>query len=165
MTLKDFRIQTKLLVLIGLLTLVTVAVSAVGITRLTGMSASLIQVDTAGDAQLSGARMNQNVIALNRAEYRVAADPSADTVRAATAVTDENRKMFTERLGRARAVAGPDEAVMLDRDPGEVQDPMMARRAKMPRNLTYASVRAAVRSAMRRSNSSLRSAISWRAAR
>ena len=63
MTLKDFRIQTKLLVLIGLLTLVTVAVSAVGITRLTGMSASLIQVDTAGDAQLSGARMNQNVIA------------------------------------------------------------------------------------------------------
>jgi len=115
MTLKDFRIQTKLLVLIGLLTLVTVAVSAVGITRLTGMSASLIQVDTAGDAQLSGARMNQNVIALNRAEYRVAADPSADTVRAATAVTDENRKMFTERLGRARAVAGPDEAVMLDR--------------------------------------------------
>jgi len=115
MNLKNLRIQTKLLLLIGLLISVTLAVSAVGIARLAGMSASLLQVDAAGDAQLSGARMSQNVIALNRAEYRVAADPSAETIRAATAVSDENRRMFTERLGQARAVAGPDDAVILDR--------------------------------------------------
>ena len=58
MNLKNLRIQTKLLLLIGLLISVTLAVSAVGIARLAGMSASLLQVDAAGDAQLSGAYVN-----------------------------------------------------------------------------------------------------------
>ena len=91
--------------LIRLLTFVTVAVSVVGITRLAGMSASLPRSIRPATRSWRGARMNQDVIALNRAEYRVAADPSADTVRAATAVTD-GEPQDAHRAPRAGAGGG-----------------------------------------------------------
>lgn len=114
MNFRNFRIQTKLLLLIAVMSIVTAAVAAVGISRLSAMNAALTRVDKSSDAQLIAARMNNNVTVLNRAEYRVAANPSADAVRVSTVVTNENRKLFVERFGHLRAMAAPDEAVMLD---------------------------------------------------
>jgi methyl-accepting chemotaxis protein len=115
MGLVHLRIKTKLLLIIGLLACFTAIVAAVGIIRLNGMNASLRKVDAISDVQVLGARMNQNLVIMNRAEYRVAADPSADTVRAATAVMNDNRKMFEERFQTVRAQADPDEAAILSK--------------------------------------------------
>ena len=60
-----------------------------------------------------GARMNQNLIILNRAEYRVASDPSPETIKAAEAVVAENAKMLEDRLAKSRDGADPADLVDL----------------------------------------------------
>eukprot|EP01037_Dinobryon_pediforme_P023953 gene23953-25567_t len=104
----------KLMLLIGLMSTITIIVAALGITRLTAMNTSLAQVDDVGNWQLLGARMNQNLIIINRSEYRIAADPSAETVAAATEVNLANRKTFEDRFKQVRAAADPAEAAQLD---------------------------------------------------
>ena len=109
------RIRIKLFLLIGLLASVAIAVASVGIFRLVGANAALHEVDRIGDVQLLGARMNQNLIIMNRAEYRVAAEPSVDTVRAAQAVMDSNKKTFEERFASVRLAAGADQIDSLNK--------------------------------------------------
>jgi methyl-accepting chemotaxis protein len=115
MRLADLRIKTKLFLLIGFLAVVTCITAADGIMRLMGANATLHEVDQIGHAQLMAARMNQNLVTMNRAEYRVAADPTAETVHAARAVSDDNRKMFEERFDQVRSHAHADEVGMLDK--------------------------------------------------
>jgi methyl-accepting chemotaxis protein len=114
MRLENLRIRTKLFLLIGVMIALTGVVATIGITRLTGMNTSLFVTGAMSDVQLLGARANQNLIVMNRAEYRMAADPSIDTIRAAAAMIDSNRKQFEDRLKQARAQAGPDEIALLD---------------------------------------------------
>ena len=54
------------------------SVALVGVGRLQAIAESLFVMDRLGDVSLLGARLNQNLVVLNRAEYRIAADPSAD---------------------------------------------------------------------------------------
>jgi methyl-accepting chemotaxis protein len=115
MRLADLRIKTKLFLLIGFLALVTCTTAADGIMRLMAGNATLREVDQIDHAQLMASRMNQNLLIMNRSEYRVAADPSADTVRAAKEISDDNRKVFQERFDQIRAGAHADEIPMLDR--------------------------------------------------
>ena len=105
MKLKDFKIKTKLLLLIVLMSAVTGVVSFFGVTRLHHANESTIKVDKADSLALLGARLNQNVISLSRAEYRVASDPSADNVAGAKEILDINRKQFDDRLKQAMAAA------------------------------------------------------------
>jgi methyl-accepting chemotaxis protein len=114
MRLADLRIKTKLFLLIGFLAVVTCITAADGIMRLMAGNATLHEVDQIDQAQLMASRMNQNLVIMNRAEYRVAADPTADTVRAARAVSDDNRKLFEERFDQVRSHAHADEIAMLD---------------------------------------------------
>jgi methyl-accepting chemotaxis protein len=114
MHINNLRIRTKLLFLIAMMTAATAVVSTIGITELRGMSSALLADDAVSNVQILGARANQNLITLNRAEYRVAADPSTDTIRAAATVADNNREQFRDRIKQARAQATPDEIVMLD---------------------------------------------------
>jgi len=115
MNLRDFRIKTKLLLLIGFMSLVTAIVATVGVTRLKTIAVNLVTMDNVGDISLLGARMNQNLIILNRSEYRVVADPSAETVRQARDVYTANAKSFEERLAKSRALASPEEKASIDR--------------------------------------------------
>jgi methyl-accepting chemotaxis protein len=119
MRLSDLRIKTKLFMLIGVLLVVTGTVAVAGIMKLMGANAALHEVDQIGHERVAAARMSQNVIVMNRSEYRIAADPSADTVRAAREVADDNRKLFEDRFDKVRATATADERGMLDRISGE----------------------------------------------
>jgi len=115
MRLADLRIKTKLFLLIGFLAVVTCITAADGIMRLMGANATLHEVYQIGHAQILAARMNQNLIVMNRSEYRVAADPTIETVRSGIARSSENRKMFEERFEQLRAEAHADEIAMLDK--------------------------------------------------
>jgi methyl-accepting chemotaxis protein len=111
---QNLRIGTKLLVLIIMMGLITVVISAFGVTRINFLNENLGTVDQVNSAATLGARMNQNTIVLNRSEYRVAADPSAQNIRASSEIVDSNRQQFSERLKKAYETADADEKRQLD---------------------------------------------------
>ncbi|MDV6329536.1 methyl-accepting chemotaxis protein [Asticcacaulis sp. 201] len=113
MKFQDFRIKTKLLLLIAMMSLVTAGIAGFGVTKITFLNQSLKTVDTVDSAATLGARMNQNTIIMNRSEYRVAADPSPETIKAAREVADKNIKQFKERLAKSAETADADEKAQL----------------------------------------------------
>jgi methyl-accepting chemotaxis protein len=99
------KIITKILAVILLLAAVAVGTSWLGIRAMASLNAGADNMSAAAQRALEAARANQSVIALNRAEFRVALDPSAETRSAVHGVIDEQTKLFNERLadlGRTR---------------------------------------------------------------
>ncbi|CAL4869682.1 hypothetical protein MMA231_03974 (plasmid) [Asticcacaulis sp. MM231] len=114
MKFQDLRIRTKLLVLIAMMSLVTAGIAAFGVSKISFLNQNLETVDTVNSAATLGARMNQNTIIMNRSEYRVAADPSPETIKAARAVADKNIAQFKERLAKSAETADADEKKQLE---------------------------------------------------
>jgi len=111
--LNNLKIKTKLLCLIGLLSLITAVVAYFGVSRIMDLNDGLIQTDTVNNAAIIGARLNQNVIAFNRSEYRAAADPSTDTLREINGIVATNHKEFEERYAASLKTANAAEKAQL----------------------------------------------------
>ncbi len=109
MKLQNMKIGAKLLLLIGVMSLVTAIVAVFGVTRIATLNTGLHNVGQVDDMVLLGARMNQNLIMMNRSEYRVASDPSAATIAAAKEVATTNRQQFSERFAKVIAGAATDD--------------------------------------------------------
>ncbi|MGJ5050847.1 methyl-accepting chemotaxis protein [Bradyrhizobium oligotrophicum] len=99
--LSRFRVLTKILAIVMLLAAVAATISwfAIGALHVVAEDASKMAV--AANRALNAARANQNVIALNRAEFRAALDPHADNREAALKVVEEQRKLFSEHFAEA----------------------------------------------------------------
>ncbi|MDI7775690.1 methyl-accepting chemotaxis protein [Asticcacaulis sp. EMRT-3] len=97
------------------MSLTTVIVAYFGVTRIHDMTSSLTTVVTVDNDATRGARINQNVIAMNRTEYRVAADPSLASIASARQSTQVNEEDFHKRLQEARGSADASEQAMLDK--------------------------------------------------
>ena len=93
-----FKIITKILAVIMLLSATAIAISWLGIHAMGSLNAGADNMSFAAQRALEAARANQSVIALNRAEFRVALDPSAETRAAVHGVIEEQMKLFNERL-------------------------------------------------------------------
>ena len=94
MRLSDFSVGTKI---ISLVVLISAGAALVGITGYTGLDTLLLhlgRVASDGDQAVLGARMNQNLIILNRSEYRIASDPSPDSIKAAEEVVRPVKDVF-----------------------------------------------------------------------
>src|SRR3569833_1851511 len=96
--LSNFRVLTKILSIALLMAAVTVTISWVGIKALDALAVGADNMQAAATRSLAAARANQDVIALNRAEFRAALDPRPENRDAALKVVEENRKLFIERL-------------------------------------------------------------------
>ena len=96
MRLSDMKVSGKIAVIVAIMALATFIVSAVGYAGLHQIAADAARINKAGDAAVLGARMNQNLIAMSRAEYRMAA-AQEETDDAAT-VLASNAKQFDERI-------------------------------------------------------------------
>ncbi|HYD31273.1 MAG TPA: methyl-accepting chemotaxis protein [Azospirillaceae bacterium] len=114
MSLSSWRIVYKLFLLVGILTGVTLFVSAEGIFTIQDISEGASEVDLAGDEALLGARLNQNVLALNRAEFRLALDPSTETMKAVETFIAGERGVMEKRLVELKATADSRQKEMLD---------------------------------------------------
>jgi methyl-accepting chemotaxis protein len=112
--LRDWKIVSKLLLVVAIMAAVTAAVSLTGIVSLRALVASKDSIEEAGGERLLGARMAQNVIALSRAEYRVASDPSPESVREATQFVQRFRGEFEQRFQEARRSADERQRQLLD---------------------------------------------------
>ena len=114
LNLSHFKILYKLLILVGVLTVVTAAVSAVGIYAINDLSTMTTRVDTAGTETKTAARLGQNAVTLNRAEYRLAADPNDEQIKELADAIASEREQFRERLEVIRASAGETQTALLD---------------------------------------------------
>ncbi|MDP3690424.1 MCP four helix bundle domain-containing protein, partial [Bradyrhizobium sp.] len=93
-----FKIITKILAVILMLAAIAGAVSWMGIQALGSLNARAEYMNAAAKRSLMAARSNQNVIALNRAEFRVALDPGPESREAVRKVIDEQMQMYQERI-------------------------------------------------------------------
>jgi methyl-accepting chemotaxis protein len=102
-----FRILTKIIAIVVLMAAVAVSISWIGIRALSTLNDGADNMRAAAGRTLQAARANQNVIALNRAEFRVALDPSAENRADVRKVIDEQMKAYQASLEEVRKT--PDE--------------------------------------------------------
>jgi methyl-accepting chemotaxis protein len=76
--LSRFRILTKILAVIGLLSAVAIGITALSISGMKTLAELTDAVDNVADQAFNAARGVQNLIALSRAEFRVVSDPSPE---------------------------------------------------------------------------------------
>ena len=93
-----FRILTKILSIIVLMGGIAATVAYLGISSLGSLNDKADNMSAAAKRSLAAARANQNVLALNRAEFRSALDPRDENRNAARKVIEENLKQFEERI-------------------------------------------------------------------
>src|SRR2546421_7102834 len=96
--LSRFRVLTKILSIVMLLSVVAAGISYYGIQALARLNEGSENMQAAAGRSLLAARMNQNVLALNRAEFRAALDPRPENRIEARKVVDDQLKQFTERF-------------------------------------------------------------------
>ena len=105
MNLGNYRIATKVLSIIVLLGLVAAGITTAGVLSLRSLHEAAGELATAGDKSVLSARMRQNIIALNRGEFRITVDPSGSNLTEAVAFIEKQRTELEERLASAEAAA------------------------------------------------------------
>ena len=113
MKFSNFKILVKVLIVVGLMSLINIVLGIVSIDRLSSLSRDADEINIAGGEALTGARANQNLLALNRAEFRIAADPSSNEVAEVERNVQEQRKRFEERIAKLKTTAGPRQTELL----------------------------------------------------
>lgn len=108
-----FRILTKLLVIVASLSAIAVALAWLGISSLAELNNDAVSMNTAAQRLRDAALANQNVIALNRTEFRAALDPRADNRNQAHAIAEQQLKLLRERLDELKRTPDPEAQRML----------------------------------------------------
>ena len=107
MFLAKFRVLTKVLAIICVLSLITGITAWLGISSLHSVSERAGAMARSAERALLATRANNNVVTMNRAEFRSALDPRDENRLAARATIDEQLKQLEERL--AEVSKTPDE--------------------------------------------------------
>ena len=108
-----FKIITKIFTVILMLSAIAATMSWLGIRALASLNEGAGNMSLVAQRALEAARANQSVIALNRAEFRVALDPSPESRAAVRGVVDEQMKLFEERLNALSKTSDQQAANML----------------------------------------------------
>jgi methyl-accepting chemotaxis protein len=111
--LSNWKILYKLLLLVGTMSVVIAVVAGVGLFSLRDVISTTNTIAANGKVAILGARMNQDILYLNRAEFRLVGDPSPETLEEATKIITDYRKQLADRLARSKAAADPEELAKL----------------------------------------------------
>jgi methyl-accepting chemotaxis protein len=114
MHLENWKIRSKLLLLVGVMALLIAIVSGVGLFAIRDIVDKQQIMDENDAEALLSAGLSQNVIALNRAEYRIGGDPSADTLNEVLDTVSDEKKMVEDRLSKLRETANGEQRDMLN---------------------------------------------------
>jgi methyl-accepting chemotaxis protein len=112
-SLSNWKIIYKLLLLVGIMSAVILVVAGTGLFSLRDAVDATAQTAGDGKVALIGARMNQNILYLNRAEFRLVSDPSPETYDAVSKVIDEHTKLLQDRITQSLDGADPEEVAKL----------------------------------------------------
>jgi len=113
MKLSNLTVQIKLTLLVGAMVAAIAAVAAKGYVSIDNLAHEQAEVASTGHDALLGAQINQNVADLSRAEYEIAAEPSAEHLQQVIAAVTEQRKLLEERLAKARSHADTQQQLLL----------------------------------------------------
>ncbi|MCP3381076.1 methyl-accepting chemotaxis protein [Bradyrhizobium sp. CCGUVB4N] len=147
-----FRILSKILGIVVLLCGIGAAIAWIGVSALSDLSEKADVMSTSARRSLLAARANQNVIALNRAEFRSALDPRDDNRLAAREVINAQLKQYQERFDEVSQTPDEKAKALL---PG-VRDAFSAYKTQM--DATLAAVEAEKASKLSESADKLRDA-------
>jgi methyl-accepting chemotaxis protein len=147
-----FRILSKILGIVVLLCGIGAAIAWIGISALSDLSQKADEMSMAASRSLLAARANQNVIALNRAEFRSALDPRDDNRLAARELINAQLKQYQERFDELSKTPDEKAKTLL---PG-VRDAFSAYKSQM--DTTLAAVEAEKASKLSESADKLRDA-------
>ncbi|WP_342723186.1 methyl-accepting chemotaxis protein [Bradyrhizobium sp. B097] len=131
MFLARFRILTKILAIVGGLSIIAGMLAYLGISSLKSLSERGVVTARAAERALLSAEANQNVLAINRAEFRSALDPRDENRLAARSLIDEQFKSLEERLATISKTQDPQTIALL---PG-VRSALSAYRAQLKQTL------------------------------
>ncbi|MFD2184114.1 methyl-accepting chemotaxis protein [Rhodoplanes azumiensis] len=106
--LSKIRILPKILSVIALLGVAAVVISVVALNALSVLSDVSSQAQLAGEKNTLSSQLNINLLAMNRAEYRMNANPRPDIIQDATGRIERERKLFEERYERIKKLASTD---------------------------------------------------------
>jgi len=112
--LKNWKIQSKLMLLVGIMATFIAIVSGIGLFSVGSLTRDQKEILLTGSQTLTGARLNQEVLRLNRSEYRVGADPSPESLKDIVAHIAEQRKALETFHAQALATADPEQRKLLD---------------------------------------------------
>jgi methyl-accepting chemotaxis protein len=96
--LSRFRILTKILTIIVFMAAIASTIAFIGTTALKTLNENADNMGAAARRSLEAARANQNVLAMNRAEFRSALDPRSENRSAARKVIEDSVKQFEQRI-------------------------------------------------------------------
>jgi methyl-accepting chemotaxis protein len=119
--LSNFRIRTKLIFLLSWIGGVTILISYVGIDAAQQLSGSTREITQSGNDALLAARMNQDILEINRAEFRVTADPSPETAREVKRIISERRAAYDARVTQIAKTADASQTQRLAAISGDYQ--------------------------------------------
>ena len=111
MSLSSISISSKIFAIIALLTAACIALVAIALIEVSALNRTIHEMDrSAHEIQLTG-RMSEEVLKLNGADYRLAADPSG--LDAFKAVLDQAGADFQHELQEAKSYASGEEIATL----------------------------------------------------
>lgn len=113
MGLGDFRISTKILAVVGMLGLVAGGITAIGWFSLRAMNTIAHDMETISEELIEGEKMLIDVVKLNRAEFRIVADPSPANIADARQTIEGLLADFKEMQAKARASGDPRQQELL----------------------------------------------------
>jgi methyl-accepting chemotaxis protein len=93
-----FKVLTKILAIVVLMAAITVMLSWLGIDSLGVLDHGARDMNSSSKRAITGALANQEVIGMNRAEFRIAIDPRPENVAATKKRIDEQMKALEENL-------------------------------------------------------------------
>lgn len=114
MRLQNLRIKAKLMVLVGIMSVSTLAVAGFGIYEINLGNGEMERVRKSGEEATSGERLAATVLNLNRAEYQVAAEPSLETIEEVGTTITTLKTRFREGVEELKASANPEQLQALE---------------------------------------------------
>ena len=103
--LSTFRIRTKLLFIVLLVSAVTLAITVIAVDATRQLSSSAQAIGEDGVKAVRGTRMAQDIMQINRAEFRLAVDPSRDTFDSVKQSIGNLREQFEKRIEQLKSGA------------------------------------------------------------
>ncbi|MFD1624821.1 methyl-accepting chemotaxis protein [Azospirillum griseum] len=94
--LATLRMRGKIIIIVAAMALLCGVVGGIGVVGMTEIGAAAERIALSGDVIKTGARLSTNVVAMNRAEGRMAMNP-AETAEASLALQDASRQ-FAQRV-------------------------------------------------------------------
>ncbi len=96
--LANFRVLTKILAVVILMTAVATGTTWLGVSSLKSLSDATDKMELTASQAVMAQRLAVNLLAINRAEFQLSTDPRPENKKAAQATVESESKVFLERI-------------------------------------------------------------------